>query len=341
MQAVMKTMKALQITGYGKLTSKLRFNVCPIPEYGDHDVLIKVKAASFNPIDFKMVKGYTRILRTISFPATIGYDVAGVIVAVGLKVSQFKTGDEVFASVDYLRQGSMAEYAVTSAQTIALKPTNINFVEAAAIPLVGLTTLQAFRMARVTAGQQVLIHAGSGGVGSFAVQYAKALGAMVYTTTSTNNVRWVQALGADRVFDYTKENYLDQLSEIDFVYDTLGGKYTVEAFKILKRGGVVINLPGPYIDRQSQRELGLSPFLRPVFALLGLSIKALVRKKKAFYRFLLMDTNGNDLEQIARFIEDGKIKSVIDTVYGFDEAIRALEKLKQGHAKGKMVVSME
>lgn len=334
-------MKALQITGYGKLSEKLQFRVCPIPDYGDDDVLIKVKAAAVNPIDYKMVQGYTRILRKIHFPASIGYDVAGVVQAVGAKVQRLKPGDEVFACVDYLRQGTIAEYAVTSAETVALKPANLNFIEAASIPLVGLTTYQSFRLGKLKAGQKILIHAGSGGVGTFAIQYAKALGAIVYTTTSTKNVAWVEGLGADRVFDYTKENYADHLSDIDFVYDSLGGHYTKDAFKILKRGGVVINLPGPFIDRQSQLELGLSPLLQPVFSLLGLRIKPFIKKKEALYRFLLMDTKGNDLEQISRFIEAGKIKAVIDSVYKFEEAILALEKLKNGRAKGKIVITME
>ncbi|MBN2807087.1 MAG: NADP-dependent oxidoreductase [Prolixibacteraceae bacterium] len=336
-----KTMKALQLTGYGKLSAKLKFQDCLVPVYGEHDVLIKVKAAGINPIDYKMVKGYTRILRKIQFPATIGYDVAGVVQAVGAKVSRFKAGDEVFASVDYLRQGTIAEYAVALEGTLALKPSNLSFIEAASIPLVGLTSYQAFQLGQLKAGQKVLIHAGSGGVGTFAIQYAKALGAIVYTTTSTKNVEWVKHLGADRVFDYTAETYLDHLSEIDFVYDTVGKHYTSEAFQVLKQGGAVINLPGPFIDRQSQIELGLSPLLRPVFALLGMQIKPLIKKKKALYRFLLMDTNGNDLEQIARFIEAGKIKAVIDSVYKFEEAILALEKLKNGHAKGKIVITME
>jgi len=334
-------MKALQITGYGNLTKKLSFQECAVPHFGEYDVLIKVMAASVNPIDYKMVQGYTRILRKIQVPATIGYDVAGVVQAVGSKVSRFKVGDEVFASVDYLRQGSFAEYAVTSESTLALKPFNMNFEEAATIPLVGLTTCQAFRLGNLKAGQKILIHAGSGGVGTFAIQYAKALGAIVYTTTSTKNVEWVKLLGADRVFDYTTENYLDQLSDIDFVYDTVGKHYTSEAFQVLKQGGAVINLPGPFIDRQSQIELGLSPLLRPVFALLGLRIKPLIKKKKALYRFLLMSTNGKDLEQIVRLIEAGKIKAVIDSVYKFEEAILALEKLKNGHAKGKIVITME
>lgn len=336
-----KTMKALQITGYGNLSKKLRFQECPIPEYGENDVFIKVKAASFNPIDFKMVKGYTRILRKIQFPATIGYDVAGVVQAVGSKVTRFKEGDEVFASVDYLRQGTIAEYAVSSEATFALKPSNFSFEEAATIPLVGLTTYQAFQMAKLKAGQKVLIHAGSGGVGTFAIQYAKALGAIVYTTTSTSNLSWVKQLGADHVYDYTAENYLDHLADIDFVYDTVGKHYTTEAFQVLKQGGAVINLPGLFIDRQSQLELGLSPLLRPVFALLGLRIRHLIKSKKALYRFLLMSTNGKDLEQIVRLIEAGKIKAVIDSVYKFEEAIQALEKLKKGHSKGKIVITMK
>ncbi|MFA9389913.1 MAG: NADP-dependent oxidoreductase [Prolixibacteraceae bacterium] len=334
-------MKALKITGYGNLVNHLEFQNCPLPVVHQNDVLIEVHAASINPIDYKTVKGAARIISKLHFPAPIGFDVSGVIVDKGSTVTQFKLGDEVFARVGGDRPGTLAELIAVDASFIALKPTSVSHEEAASIPLVGLTTLQAFQMAGLKAGQKVLIHAGSGGIGSFAVQLAKNIGAEVYTTTSTKNVEWVKALGADRVFDYKTENYLDEISEVDFIYDTIGGEHTRNAFKIVKSGGAVINLTGPVIDRQSQIELGLSPLLRPVFAVMGLGIKSSIRKKKALYRFFLMEPNGAQLHQIAKLMEDGKIKAIIDSVYPFDKAIDALLYLELGHARGKVIVKVK
>lgn len=334
-------MKALKITGYGRLSKNLQFQECEVPEIKATDVLIEVYAASINPIDYKTVKGATRILHKLQFPSPIGFDVAGIIKEVGTQVINYKPGDAVFARVESDRPGTIAEFIAVASSVIAKKPDAISFTEAAAIPLVGLTSLQAFEMAKLKRGQKVLIHAGSGGIGSFAVQLAKYIGAEVFTTTSTNNVEWVKSLGADRVFDYTKENYLDELSDIDFVYDTIGGKHTRNAFKILKKKGAVINLTGPVIDILSQKELGISPLLRPLFFLLSLSVRKHIKRNQALYRFFLMEPNGEQLQYIANLMEKGHVNAIIDSVYTFNKAIDALLKLEQGHAKGKIVIQMK
>ncbi|SFC36533.1 NADP-dependent oxidoreductase [Kaistella jeonii] len=223
-------MKALQIKGYGDIESNLAFNEIEKPTINDNQVLIEVFVASTNPIDYKIIEGLLKQVIKLNFPTGIGYDLAGVVREKGKNVFGLKVGDEVFSSVPQKSRGSFAEFIAVDENMVCLKPKNLNFEEVAALPMVGLTTIQAFERGNLKSGDKILIHAGSGGIGSFAIQYAKSIGAFVYTTTSTPNISWVKELGADRVIDYKTENYLDIVKDIDFVYDTLGGKYTVDAF---------------------------------------------------------------------------------------------------------------
>ncbi|MTI32459.1 NADP-dependent oxidoreductase [Xanthovirga aplysinae] len=333
-------MKALQITGYGKdIRNHLKIAEVKKPKAKAGEVLIEVHAASINPIDYKIVHGLMKIVEKLDFPAPIGFDVSGTIVSVGKGVQNFKEGDEVFSRVG--AAGTLAEFVAVDATLIAPKPHNFSHEEAASIPLVGLTTLQTIKSAmKANPGQKILIHAGSGGVGSFAIQYAKALELNVATTTSTKNVEWVKALGADQVIDYKKENYLELLKDLDYVYDTLGGQYTIDSFKILKTGGKTVSIAGPP-DQEFSKNFGLNPIFKFFIWLGNRKVYRAAKAKSNAYQFLFLKPSGEQLDEIRKLIEDGKIKAIIDKKFSLDESIDALEYLQSGRTKGKVVVTVK
>ena len=215
-------MKALQIIKYGEIKDSLAFNEVNQPSVQANDVLIEVKAAAINPIDKSIVLGNLQGLLPIPLPSTSAYDVSGIVVEKGNEVSNFEIGDLVYSRVPQEQMGTLAEFVAVTSNAVSKKPGNISFEEAAGIPLAGLTALQSLEFAGIKANDRILIHAGSGGVGSLAIQYAKAKGAYVYTTTSTENVQWVKELGADRVIDYKTEDYKTIVKDVDVIYDTLG-----------------------------------------------------------------------------------------------------------------------
>ncbi|WKV11609.1 NADP-dependent oxidoreductase [Marivirga harenae] len=333
-------MKALQITGYGEIAKNVEFREIDKPKVNDHQVLIEIHAASINPIDHKIIEGAMKNISKLSFPAPIGFDVAGKIIDKGEKVMDFNFGDEVFARVPTAAPGTFAEMIAVDHQAVCQKPSNFSYIEAASIPLVGLTTVQSFEKAKLKEGEKVLIHAGSGGVGTFAIQYAKARGAYVYTTTSTKNVDWVKDLGADRVIDYKKENYLEIAKDVDIVYDTLGGEYTKDAFKILKTGGRVVSIAGDP-DDETAKNLGLNGLIRFALKLKRYKIDKLAKEKKAIYKFIMMHADGAQLNDIKELIESNYISAVIDKEYSFLKVVTALRDVQRGHTKGKVVVNMK
>ncbi|SMG12044.1 hypothetical protein SAMN05661096_00463 [Marivirga sericea] len=333
-------MKALQITGYGEIAKNVEIREVENPRIEDDQVLIEVHAASINPVDYKIIEGAMRNIQKLSFPAAIGFDVAGTVKDKGTNVSDFNIGDEVFARVPTHSPGTFAEMVAVDHQAVCQKPSNLSFVEAASIPLVGLTSVQAFQKANLKAGNKVLIHAGSGGVGSFAVQYAKAQGAYVYTTTSTKNVEWVKDLGADRVIDYKKEDYREIAKNVDVVYDTLGGNYTKEALEILKQGGRVVSIAGDP-DNETAKELGLNGLIRFLMKLKRFKLDQLVKDKNAYYKFVMMHADGAQLNDLKELIENRYISAIIDQEYPFSKAIDDLEHVKNGHTKGKVVLNMK
>ena len=258
----------------------------------------------------------------------------------GANVNNLKVGDEVYARVPSELPGSFAEYIAVDSEVVCLKPSNLDFYDAASLPLVGLTTIQAFDRANLKSGDKVLIHAGSGGIGTFAIQYAKTKGAYVYTTTSTKNVPWVKELGADSVIDYKEENYLDIVKDIDIVYDTLGGNYTVEAFDVIKQGGKVVSIVGE-LDEESVKELNLNVLIRFILSLKRRKITKQIKKKSAYYKMVLMKPNGAQLMDIKQLAEAQLVKPVIDKTYAFSDAIKALLYQKSGRAKGKVILKIK
>ena len=333
-------MKSLMITKYGDINSSLEEQDIPKPLVEANQILIRTYSSSFNPIDHMIVKGDYKAMGKVSFPAGIGRDVSGIVEEVGKNVRKFKIGDKVYSRINESFVGTMAEYVLSNVKDTALMPSNLSFDESASIPLVGLTTYQALvDIAKLSKGENVLIHAGSGGIGTFAIQLAKHLGAHVTTSTSTKNISFVKELGADKVIDYTSQNYLDEGAAFDVVYDTLGGNYTMDSFKVLKDGGRVVSIKGT-VDSITAKQLGLNKLIQMIIAFQARKVFKAASKMNASYRFLYMSPNGEQLKKIAKLYESGAIKPIIDKTYKFSESIQALEYLSKGHAKGKVVVKI-
>jgi NADPH:quinone reductase-like Zn-dependent oxidoreductase len=326
-------MKVLQIVKYGELKDGLSFSETEKPTVNVEDILIETKAVALNPIDYKLVNGSLKDMVPLDLPSTVGFDVSGVIVEKGMKVTRFEVGDEVYTRVPQNQMGSVAEYVAVDATVVSKKPENISFEEAASLPLIGLTSIQALERVGLKADDRILIHAGSGGVGSFAIQYAKEKGAYVYTTTSTKNVEWVKALGADRVIDYKKEDYKSIVSDLDLVFDTLGDNYTEEALQVIKEGGKVTSIAG-VLDKETAAMMGIEGYKLPE------KLAKLIDEKSANYKLTWMQPNGQQLDAISAMVKYGKIKPVIDTIYSFEESIEAYSYLAKGRAKGKVIISM-
>ena len=326
-------MKALQIIKYGEIKDSLAFSEISPPSVQANDVLIEVKAAAINPIDKSIILGNLQGMLPIPLPSTSAYDVSGTVIDKGIDVSNFEIGDLVYSRVPQEQMGTLAELVAVTSHAVSKKPGNISFEEAAGLPLVGLTALQSLEYAGIKENDKVLIHAGSGGVGSFAIQYAKAKGAYVYTTTSTSNVEWVKELGADRVIDYKTEDYKAIVKDADIVFDTLGKNYTTEAFTVVKKGGMVVSVVGP-LDEDSAKMFGIADYKLPT------ELSKLVREKEAAYKFIFMHPNGSHLGEIKALVEDDKIRPIIDKVYPFSESTEAFNHLASGRAKGKIVVKI-
>ena len=333
-------MKALVFTRYGKADHKA-FVTLPDPAIKPDELLVRVHAVGLNPVDNMIAQGAFKPLLSFRLPAILGSDVAGVVVAVGSQVTRFKPGDAVFASVFGLGTGTLAEFAAVPERAAATKPQNVDFVEAASIPMVGLTSWQALQQRiGLRPGQKVFIPAGSGGIGTFAIQLAKHLGATVGTTTSTGNMALVRNLGADEVVDYTRQDFETVLRDYDAVLGTVRGDALAKALKILKPGSKVISLIGPP-DAAFAREHGKNAFMRLLFGLLSHKIIGLAKRRGASYAFHFVRPDGEQLARIGALIQAGRIKPVIDSVFAFEQAREALSYLAKGRARGKVVVQLE
>lgn len=331
-------MKALLLKRYGN--NQVDFADVQKPEIKPDELLVQVHAAGLNPIDNMIPKGTFKPILKFHLPATLGSDLAGVVVDVGSQVTRFKLGDPVFASVFDLGTGSLAEYAVVPESAAALKPENLDFVQAASIPMVGLTSWQALKeRARLKPGQKVFIPAGSGGIGTFAIQLAKYLGAKVGTTTSTGNIELVQRLGANEVIDYKKQEFEDVLHDYDVVLGTVRGDGIEKSLRILKPKSSVISLIGPP-DAAFARDRGMNFIMKIVFGLLSSKISRQAKKYGVEYSFLFVHPDGHQLTEIGLLLDAGHIHPVIDKVFPFDQTLEALAYLEEGRSKGKVVVKI-
>lgn len=332
-------MKAFIVDRY-KGNSALRLGAMPEPEVRDRDVLVAIHAAGLNQLDAKIRDGEFKLILPYRLPLILGNDVAGVVVRVGSKVRGFKSGDEVYARPHQDRIGTLADLIAMDEGDVALKPKNLTMEEAASIPLVGLTAWQVLiERANLKKGQKVLIHAGSGGVGTFAIQLAKHIGATVATTTSTANVDLVRSLGADVVIDYKKQDFEKVLSGYDVVLNSLDGGMLQKSLNVLKPGGKLISISGPP-DPDFAQEQGLSWFLRQVMRVLSFGIRRKARGRQMSYSFLFMRASGEQLSQITSLIEAGIIRPVMDRTFPFEATNEALAYIQTGRSKGKVVVKL-
>jgi len=335
-----QTMKALTFKRYGK-SPDIGFADLPRPTLKANELLVQVHAASVNPVDNMIMTGIFKPVLHFQLPATLGSDLAGVVIEVGSDVTRFKAGDAVFANIFDLGTGAIAEFAVVPESAAALKPANLDFVQAASIPMVGLTSWQALKeRANLRAGQKVFIPAGSGGIGTFAIQLAKHLGAKVGTTTSTGNVELVRSLGADEVVDYKKQAFEQVLRGYDALLGTVKGDAIEKSIGVLKPGGVIVSLVGP-LDAAFARARRLNFFLTFVFGLMSRKIMRLAKMQDITYSFLFAHPDGAQLAEIGKLLETERIQPVIDRVFPFDQAKEALDYLAQGRSKGKVVVKMK
>jgi alcohol dehydrogenase len=332
-------MRAFVLTGYGAITDNVRLAQLPDPIAASGEVLVEIHAASLNPIDFKTVHGDLKRVSKYKLPRPFGFDASGIVKSAGVGAGRFKPGDAVYLRTSRDSIGTFADQIAVDEKFVALEPFSVSHVQSASLPLVGLTTVQGFGRAGARAGQRILIHAGSGGVGTFAVQYARHLGLHVTSTTSSKNADFVTSLGADRVIAYDRENYLEQGSGYDIVYDTLGGAFTVDAFALVKRGGTVISLSGPP-DRDFARREGAGMLVRVAVWLMGRKVYAASARAGAAYCWFFTEPNGDQLRDIAALVDSGAIKPVIDREFAFEQLPDALGYLEAGRARGKVVLKV-
>jgi len=331
--------KAFIVDRYGKNGSR-RMGEMPDPQLQEDDVLVQVHAAGVNPLDSKIAHGEFKLILPYRLPLILGNDFAGVVVRVGSRVRRFEPGDEVYARPDADRIGAFAQFIAIREDSLAIKPKDLIMEEAASIPLVGLTAWQALiEKANLKQGQKVLIHAGSGGVGTFAIQLAKHVGAIVATTTSAANLDWVKALGADIVIDYTKEDFTTILRDYDVVLNSLGGDVLEKSLQVLQPGGKLISISGPP-DPDFARQLGSPWILRQVMRLLSYRIRKKAKRYGVSYSFLFMKASGDQLREIGLLIDSQVIRAVVDRVFPFESTNEAMAYVESGRAKGKVVVKV-
>ena len=332
-------MRAFVVERYGS-NDAVRAAEMPIPAVGDDDVLVQVSAAGVNPVDIKTRDGKMKLVLPHRPPFVFGNEVAGVVTQVGGRVRRFGIGDEIYARLPKDRIGAFAEYVAVHEDAVARKPKTLTMEEAASIPLVGLTSWQALvERADLTPGQRVLIHAGSGGVGTFAIQLAKHLGATVATTASAANFDLVRGLGADVAVDYRTEDFETIVRDYDVVFETQGGKTAERSIRVLRPGGTLVEITGPP-DPAFAEEIGANPIVALAMRLLSYRIRRLARRARVRYTFLFMRPSGDQLREIGLLIDSGIIRPVVDRVFPFESTKDALAYVESGRAKGKVVIKV-
>jgi NADPH:quinone reductase-like Zn-dependent oxidoreductase len=334
-------MKAFVVERYGDADTVRAADV-PHPRVGAYDVLVRIHAASVNPVDLKIRDGDLKTILPLPLPFVLGNDLAGTVVAVGARVTRFAVGDEVYAHPDQNRIGTFAELIAIHQDDVATKPVTLSMEEAASIPLVGLTAWQALvERADLRPGQKVLVHAGAGGVGTFAIQLAKHLGASVATTASATKTDVVKSLGADVVIDYRRQAFETILHDYDVVLDTVGGETLDKSLRVLKPGGKLVSVAGPP-DPALAKEFGVNPVIRLAIAALSYRIRRRARRRQVNYSYLFVKASGDQLRELTALIDAGIIRPVVDSVFDFDQTREALAHLEQGRTKaGKVVIRMK
>jgi len=324
---------------FSKYKTAVHESEVPEPTVGDHDVLVRVQAAGLNHLDEKLREGEFKQILPYKLPVILGHDLAGTVIRVGAAVRGFKPGDEVYARPRDHRIGTFAERIAVAEDDVAQKPRSLTMEEAASLPLVALTAWQALvEIGNVQPGQKVLIHAGAGGVGSIAIQLATKLGAEVATTASASNADFVRELGAVHVIDYRRDDFEQELSGYDLVLDSLGGETLEKSLRVLRPGGTVVGISGPPTPDYA-RAAGLNGVLRFAVAAISSKIRRQAKRLGVNYTFLFMRASGDQLREITALIDSGALRPVVGRVFFFDQTIEALESMKLGGIRGKVVVS--
>lgn len=334
-------MRGYVLTRYGG-PDAMQLRDVPEPPPGPGDLRIRVAAAGLNPVDYKIRQGALRPINHLHLPVVTGCELAGTVDAVGPGPSRFAVGDRVYARVDKARLGAFAEFVCVQQDLVAAMPASLGFAEAAGLPLAGLTALQALRdELSVGPGTRLFISGGAGGVGTLAIQLAKYFGAEVTTTASPRGEALVRRLGADRVVDYTREDFAEVLTDYDAVLDLIGGAALKESFRILKPGGRVLSIAGVPEPLTAKTDLGSPPWITAVFWAMSLGLRLRARKAKASYRYLFMHPSGDDLRFLAGLVDGGRLEPIVDSTFPFEKIDEAFAVLEQGHAKGKIVVTLQ
>ncbi len=333
-------MKAFVLNKYSK-TAQLQLTEVPLPVLSDDEVLVEIHAAGLNLLDSKIKSGEFKPILSYKLPLIMGHDLAGIVMKTGKNVRRFKVGDEVYTRPSDFRIGTFAEQITVNEADLTLKPKNINMEEAASLPLVSLTAWQALvENGKIEKGQKVFIQAGSGGVGTIAIQLAKNLGATVATTASARNFDLLKGLGADIIIDYKNQDFENVLNNYDLVINSQDKKTLEKSFNILQKGGKVISISGPP-TAEFARSINAPWFIRLILSILSGGILKRAKKQQVNYQFLFMRADGSQLAQITKLVEAGAIKPVIDKVFPFEEANDALAYVESGRATGKVVIKIK
>ena len=333
-------MKAFIIDRYGKQETG-RIADMPAPEPQDDEVLIDIHAAAVNVLDIKIRRGEFKLILPYPTPLILGHDVAGKVVKVGARVRHFKPGDAVYARPDDARIGTFSERIAVRERSLAHQPASLTMEEAASLPLVALTAWQALvEIGKLKKGQKVFIQAGSGGVGTIAIQLARQIGAFVATTTSAANVDWVTSLGADLVLDYKTQNIESALQDYDLVLHSQGSDELAKSLRILRRGGHLVSISGPPTPAFAVKQ-GLAWPFKHLLRLLSYGVRRKAKRLGITYTFLFMHADGTQLQSVTSLVESGAIKPVVDRVFPFAQTVEALAYVATGRAKGKVVIKVK
>lgn len=331
-------MKAAQHTTYNKNNIALTIVDIAKPTIAQQQVLIKVKAAGVNPLDNMISRGEVKMIVPYKLPQTAGNEVVGVVEQVGSSVKQFAVGDRVFGRLPLDHIGAFAEYVAVDAEALAKVPEYLTDVEAAAVPLTALTIMQTLDLMGAQAGKTIFISGGTGGVGGMAIPIAKAKGLTVMTNGDGANAERVLALGADRFIDYKTEDYTKLIKDVDYVLDTLGGAETEKQMSIMKKGGHLVSLRAMPNGAFAKR-MNLPKWKQFLFGLVGRQFDKMAAKYGVHYHFIFVESNGQQLQEVADIFTKLEIKPSIDTVYPFEEVNAALDKVANGRSRGKTVLS--
>lgn len=332
-------MQAALIRSYGG-PDAIEIANLPDPTPAPNELLVRVHAASVNPIDWKIARGKVKLILPYKLPLILGSDVSGEVIAIGSAVTGFAPGDAIYGRVDKLHIGTFAEQITVNAQDVVKKPAQLSHVEAAALPLVGLTSWQVLsELGQIGPNQRVLIHAGAGGIGTVAIQIAKALGAYVITTASAKNHELVRSLGADQIIDYHREDFSQLLSGVDLVFDTIGGQTLKDSFRVLKPGGKLISI-AHLPDTESLKNFDTPAYACALLWLMNWPMRRLAKQHNVLYRYWFMRPDGVQMAKLSELVETGRLKPIIDRCYPLEKTADAFRYLEAGHARGKVVIEV-